>query len=350
MKKFFISKWKILLSEFTSVPLKKQLKNMSLMILGAFLLALGTEMFLVPMKVVAGGSSSLALIFAYFIPAISVEVFITITYWFCFLVGLFTLGIKYSFKTLIVTIASPLFVFLIHFLIENVYVNGYYIFDLRYWAEKGFYLISETKLDSNASSVICLLIAVIIGPIVEGIGIAITMACGGSSGGTDVFSILINKNFKIKIGLSGFLVDSLIIFVGFISVNNFNFPHSLLGIIASAIIFITIDKVFYAFNSTYIAFISSDKYEEITDFIINKIGRTATLIKSKGAYSKKDTYLIETCFSKYEYFDIQKEILRIDPYAFIRVMKSQEILGFGFTKDVKEDLRYSSNKEEEKKE
>ena len=333
MKKFLLGKWKLLIQELKSEPKNKLIGNILYTILGSFLLALGTEMFLIPMKVIAGGSSSLALIFSSaFGQKISTENLITIIYWICFFIGLFTLGIRYSLKTLIVTITSPLFIYLLNLIIEKAVVNGYQILSLEYWAENGITLAS-IDMSSQVSTFMCFILAVIIGPIIEGVGIALAMSRGGSSGGTDVFSLLINKYFKIKLGLAGFISDFIIIFIGFFVVNDFNLPATLFGIIAAFILSLTIDRVFYSFNSTYVALISSEKYEEINDYIINVASRGATLIKSKGGYSKKDTYLIETCFNKDEYYDMQKEILNIDPNAFIRVMKSQEILGYGFTRN-----------------
>ena len=333
MKKFFVEKWKKLIAELKSEPKEKIVKNILLTILGSLLLAIGTETFLIPMKVIAGGSSSLALIFSSATNGIiSTEHLITIVYWICFIIGLFTLGIRYSLKTLIVTITSPLFIYLINFISSNVIVNGAQVLSLEYWAENGLSLMN-IDLNKEVSTILCYLLAVIIGPIIEGIGIAIAMSRGGSSGGTDVFSLLINKYFKIKMGVSGFIIDSVIIIIGFFVVNDFNLPLTLYGIIAAFILSLTIDRVFYSFNSTYVAFISSEKYEEINAYIINVANRGATLIKSKGGYLQKETYLVETCFDKNEYYDIQKEILKIDPNAFIRVMKSQEILGYGFTRN-----------------
>ena len=344
MKKFLVKKWKLLVQEIKMEPKNKLVSNILYIILGSFLLAIGTEMFLIPMKVIAGGSSSLALIFSsLFGNKISTENLITIIYWACFLIGLFTLGIRYSVKTLIVTVTSPLFIYLLNFIIEKSVINGYQILSLEYWSEHGITLVNAS-IDKGVSILMCFILAVIIGPIIEGVGIAIAMSRGGSSGGTDVFSLLINKYFKIKLGLAGFIFDSIIITIGFFVVNNFNFPATLFGIIAAFILSLTIDRVFYSFNSTYVALISSDKYEEINDYIINVASRGATLIKSKGGYSKKDTYLIETCFNKDEYYDMQRMILKIDPNAFIRVMKSQEILGYGFTRN----SPTIDNKEEQK--
>lgn len=345
MKQFFIDKWKVLINEIKSEPLKKVISNILYIILGSFLLAVGTEMFFLPMKVIAGGSSSLALIFSgIFNQKISVENFITIIYWVCFLIGLFTLGIRYSLKTLVVTITSPLFIYLLNLIIDVTVVNNMKILSLEYWANNGISLVN-TNISSEVSTFACFILAVIIGPMIEGVGIALAMSRGGSSGGTDVFSLLINKYFKIKMGLAGFITDSIIIVIGFFVVNDFNLPATLFGIIASFILSLTIDRVFYSFNSTYVALISSEKYEEINDYIINVVSRGATLIKAKGGYSKKDSILIETCINKDEYYDMQKEILKIDPNAFIRVMKSQEVLGYGFTRN--SPLVENKNKKED---
>ena len=164
MKKFLKAKWNLLIEEIKSEPIKELIKNVLYIILGSFLLAIGVELFIVPMKIVAGGSSSLALIFASIKNnKISVENYITIIYWVCFAIGLFTLGIRYSLKTLIVTISNPLFIYLLDFIIDKVVINNMQVLSLNYWAENTIN-IASTDITGEINTLICLLLAVIIGP------------------------------------------------------------------------------------------------------------------------------------------------------------------------------------------
>lgn len=319
--------------EFTSEPPKKMLKNMALVIIGAFLLALGTEFFFVPLNIIGGGVSSLAMIL-HSLPGfegISVETYILIINWGFFFIGLFALGLKYSLKTLVVSIAYPLFILLIDWIVDTVSMN---FFNINVSMVDGF-TMGNIVIDKNGAMVISYLVGAVLGAFLNGVGVALALSGGGSSGGTDVIVLLLHKYLHINVGTGSFLSDFTIIMIGFF-VNSMNILPTLVGVMAAFLLSVTLDKVYLSRSQYYMAFIVSKKWKEINRYILDEVGRGTTFIKAQGGFSGNETMLLEVCFDQHDYSQIESIINKIDPSAFVSVMRTQEIVGYGFTRDTEE--------------
>lgn len=328
---FFKQKVEIIKREITSEPPKKKIKNYINVLIGAFLLAMGTEIFIVPLNIVCGGVSSLAIIF-HAIPGfevISVETYILIINWIYFFIGLFLLGVKYSLKTFVVTIFYPIFVLFIHWFVSVFVINGVAVLDLTQIQEL---TINGTTLSSDATLSITYIVAAFLGAFLNGAGVGYALVGGGSSGGTDVQVILMNKFFRVPIGTASFISDFIIILAGFFA-NGESFLITLVGTMTAFLVSLTLEKVYNGKSSYYMAYIVSKKWRDINKYILEEIGRGTTIIPAKGGFSEVDTHLLEVCFDRQEYSQIEHIINKIDPNAFVIVMRTQEIVGYGFTTD-----------------
>ncbi len=325
----------IIIKEFTSEPPKKIIKNILFVLLGALVYSIGDSFFLIPMGVICGGVTSLSLIF-HSLPgfqALSVQTYVLIITWLFFAIGLFTIGLKYSLKQLVFSIAYPLFDFLFEWVLNVAVINSVPILDLSKISQDIVFASgSAIPASSDGMLAISYLIAAIFGGAITGAGIGFTFVGGGSSGGTDVINILNNKYFGIRIGTSSFLMDFLIITGGFFA-NGYNLVPTMVGLMAAFICSYMIDKVYLGNNRYYLAQIVSAKWEEINDFINKQLGRGTTLLVSKGGYTKKDITVVEACFDKQDYALIKQSIYQIDPNAFVTFMSTTEILGYGFSRD-----------------
>ncbi len=335
-----LSRWlqkekNIIIKEFTSEPPKKIIKNILFVLLGALVYSIGDSFFLIPMGVICGGVTSLSLIF-HSLPgfqALSVQTYVLIITWLFFAIGLFTIGLKYSLKQLVFSIAYPLFDFLFEWVLNVAVINSVPILDLSKISQDIVFASgSAIPASSDGMLAISYLIAAIFGGAITGAGIGFTFVGGGSSGGTDVINILNNKYFGIRIGTSSFLMDFLIITGGFFA-NGYNLVPTMVGLMAAFICSYMIDKVYLGNNRYYLAQIVSTKWEEINDFINKQLGRGTTLLVSKGGYTKKDITVVEACFDKQDYALIKQSIYQIDPNAFVTFMSTTEILGYGFSRD-----------------
>ncbi|MFA6861477.1 MAG: YitT family protein [Bacilli bacterium] len=334
-KKSWINrKLDIIKSELHSEPPKKAVKNLFYLIIGALVMSAGEAFFIIPMNIISGGVSSLAIIF-HSIPAtsgISIQTYLYIFNWGLFVLGLFTLGLRYSLRTLLFTVAYPLLVQLFTFIIDVTVIDGVRILDVT---AINPIMVGESQIDGTSFLALAYLISALIGGTLIGAGIGYTFIGGGSSGGTDVISLLLHKYFHISAGASSFICDFIIIFAGFFA-NGHNLVASLVGISSAILCGLLIDKVFLGNKQYFVALIVSKKWREINDIIMHDIERGTTLIQAQGGYTRVDTVLLEVCFPRTDYSTIQNLINGVDPNAFVTIIKAQEIVGYGFTRDTPE--------------
>ena len=334
VKQWLDKQKQVIIKEFTSEPPKKVIQNILTILFGSFLFAIADSFFLIPMGIISGGVSSLGIIL-HSLPILNkldTRVYILLLTWGFFLLGLFTIGLKYSLKQLVFAISYPLFNFFLAWLIKTVIVNGVPILDL---SSLGTDIVfdSGTSIEAGSSGMLSLayFVAVIFGGTLMGIGIGFTYIGGGSSGGTDVINILVNKFFGIRIGTSSFICDMLVITGGFFA-NGYNFLPSLCGILAAFFCSFMIDRIYLGTRRYYLAQIISEKWSDINDFINKTLGRGTTLLQANGGYTKKDITIVQAAFDKQDYALIKQSIYQIDPNAFVTVTATNEILGYGFSR------------------
>ncbi len=335
IKKWVQKQIQIVKNEFTNEPPTKVIKNLFLILIGAVLVAFGDSFFILPMNIISGGVASISMLI-HKIPGfsvISLNTYVLIVTWSFFFLGLIFLGLKYSLHTLIYTIAYPLAVMLFTYIINNVVVDGIRIFDITQLGKDIEISNGIIPFEGNEDSVLLLayFVSGILGGLLTGSGIGLTLAGGGSSGGTDVINLLANKYLHIKVGLSSFIVDAVLIVAGFFT-NGYNLLPSLVGLITALLCSIMLDKVFLGNNQYYLAMVISKKWPEINAFINENLGRGTTLLKAQGGYTKNDTVVLEVCFDRVDYNIIRESINAIDPNAFVTVVQTKEILGYGFSR------------------
>ena len=307
-----------LASYFNTMKLnpKGVIKNLFLVLLGTFILALGTELFILPTNLVTGGVSGIAIALSNVITILDKEVLITIITWILFFLGLIFLGLDFSLKTLMSTIFYPIFLY----------------------ASKGLvdlfpFLLLQNAPSLNSNTEVVILLSSLFGGVIVGAGCAITFLGGGSTGGVDIISFIICKFIKrIKTSYCIFVVDALIVSLGFILDKEHDFALSLEGILSAFICAIVVDKIFIGTSKTFVAYVISDKYDQITEEVIKTIDRTTSIIDIEGGYTKLPKKMVMISFSMHEYSIIMGIVSRIDKKAFMTIHRAHEIAGEGFNK------------------
>ena len=267
--------------------------------LGNFSLAIGTSLFILPFNIVNGGISGIAIVLQE-IFEFNESIVIFIASWSLFFIGLFVLGKKFAIKTLLSTILYPIFVSI---------------------------LTSVDFLTNAAAEVTDPLLAALTGAILTGFGLGIAYRAGASTGGIDVINLMLKKYFNIKLSVSTFVVDTIIIVFGLISLS---LEIALYGILCVLVTSYIVEKITISGTNSYIAHIVSDKSEEINDYLIHTLQRGTTLFKAEGGLTKNEKKVIEVVFNEKEYYEIKKNINEIDSKAFISVYKSINTYGEGF--------------------
>lgn len=300
------------------------IKNVSLILLGTFVLAFGIAMFIFPFDLVTGGVSGIGIILAKsfenvpFLCTFGPDVYSSVINWVLFVIGFFILGKKFAMKTLISTIFYPIALFISEFIVYHSSIA---------------YLLDLTKY-SGEYGAIALIIATVFGGAFIGAGCAFTFLGGGSTGGVDVIALTLSKYVKgLKSSVAFFICDTLVILIGIIAVDNFLL--SLLGIVSAFVCAISIDKLFLGESSAFIAHVVSDKYVEINRAVIEKMERTTTIVNATGGYSGEGKMLVIVTFPMRQYPAFTQLISEIDKNAFVTVHRAHEINGEGWTYEKK---------------
>ena len=265
-------------------------------IIGAFLMAVSTALFLLPNQLSTGGISGIS----------------TILYYLC----------NYPVGLTMLLINVPLFV------IAMVKVNKRLFFK----SILGTVLLSVfIDLLENLSPITNdRFLACIYGGIIMGIGTAIILKAGASTGGTDLLSYVIRAyNNKFKSSRVIIIADTIIIFFNIIFFKEIEI--GLYSVIAIYLMGKMIDIIFEGIYFTKIMFIISEKYEEISKEIGILVKRGSTGIYSKGMYSGKQNVMLFCVASRKEVAEIKQIIKQIDKNAFIVTTDAIETLGKGFS-------------------
>ena len=290
-------------------------KNLSLVVLGTLILSFGTAIFLLPFNLVTGGVSGIALVISNLVSIkwLSIDLTVTILTWILFLLGLAVLGKNFALKTLVSTIVYPLGVSLFLRLTSPDVLGGFF------------------NLKTNPNPEISLMIAAMMSGICVGVGCALSFIGGGSTGGVDIIAFVICKIFKrLKSSVVMFIIDATIVLLGMFAIGDFML--SLLGVLSAFIAAYMIDKVFLGGKRSFIANIITDKYDELTKLIIERIDRTSTIVNVVGGYSGEEKKMVMVSFTVRQYAELMNIINNTDKTAFITIHEAHEINGEGWTR------------------
>ena len=255
----------------------------------------GTATFLLPNQLSSGGFTGIATIIYYFFN-IRMSVTILILNIPFFILGYIKLGKRFILKTIIATFLFSEFI--------DVFSE--------------FSFNTEDRLLSS-----------IYGGIVIGIGLAIVLKAGASTGGTDLIANLA-QNYNISMRISNVIVfiDIFVILANLIA-----FKEIEIGLYSAIAIYIDgkmIDLIFEGINFSKIIYIISDKHEEIMEIINKEVKKGATALYGRGSYTGKNRMII-MCVSKRRDIDRIKRISKsMDKDSFIIITDAREVYGLGF--------------------
>ena len=261
------------------------------------LMDVGIYVFKFPNNFSFGGVSGMAVVFAHFIPLTSSQINLVINL-ILLVIGFMILGKDFGIKTAYVTVFSSLLL--------NVF-------------EK-FFPMSES-LTGNITLELCFAI------ILPALAAAILFFENASGGGTDIVAMIIKKYSTMNISGALFMVDCLIVVISFMVFDLTTGLCSVLGLMAKTLL---IDKSIERMKLNKYFTIISEKPEEICDYIMNELNRSATVYHGEGVYTHRDKKIILTVVDVKQAVLLQRFIDKVDPKAFLMVTKSSEVVGKGF--------------------
>ena len=284
--------------EKSQIKLMHVILDLIYMVLGAFLIAIGTNLFLLPHKMTTGGASGIATIFYYLlnIPMGLTIMLINIP---LFIFSIIKLGIKFNLKTVFTTIILSLF-------LEIFKYGG---------------LIKLSNLDLFTSCVF--------GGVIVGLGLAIVFKAGASSGGSDLLAQLIYKLTKAQSVSKTLLIIEICIITGVIIVFQ-DINIGLYSIISMAISTKVVDVVFEGVYYTKVVTIITKKRDKVIPAILNDLKRGATVTNSIGAHSKEEVTTITCVITTPQIAKLKDLIREHDSKALMYITTVNEAIGTGF--------------------
>lgn len=276
----------------------KLLVDCFFILLGVYLISLGTNMFLLPHKMTTGGASGIATIL-YYVFNIPMGFSILVINLPLFLVSIYKFGIKFSIKTIIATVLLAVFL---------------EIFDYSYFTQK-----SPTDLFTSC----------IFGGIITGLGLSFVFKAGASTGGSDLLAQIIYKTIKVE-RLSNILliIEFVIIFAVIIVFKDINIGlYSLVALFISTKV---IDIVFSGVDYVKVVTIITKKSDKIIDPILNDLKRGATVTNSVGAHTGEEITTITCIITRPQISKIRNIIDENDSDAIMYITSASEAAGNGF--------------------
>lgn len=185
-----------------------------------------------------------------------------------------------------------------------------------------------------------LLIPIIAG-LLEALGLGTVLRFGGSTGGTDIIAVMVNKYWPVSLSRV-FLFSDLAIVTLLLFLPDKSFGDMVYGIVEIVAFSAVIDFVVGGNKSSYQLLVFSSKYETIADHIITNMDRGVTLLKAQGWYTKKDRDVLLIVINKKQLPSLTSAIKEIDPRAFISVSSASNVYGEGF-EEIKDGLKKRKN-------
>ena len=274
------------------------IKSYILISIGVLIVALGICFFLIPANLATGGITGLSMIIHDLVPSISIGQILLILNVILFVVGFLSIGKEFGAKTIYAS-----------FLLTGTI----YLFDT-------FYKVTEPVVDD-------LLVNLIVGILIQGVGLGIVFNQEASTGGTDIIAKILNKFFHLDIGKSLLIADFAVVTLAAYSFGIDLAIYAFLGILMNGLI---IDTVIEGFNQKLSVSVVSTQSDTIQKFIVEQLERGATIYSAKGAYTMKDKEIVNSIMDKKQFIRLRGFVKAVDPDAFVTVSNVREVLGEGF--------------------
>ena len=293
------------------------------LVLGSLLFAVGDVMFVNPYHLAPGGVYGLANVFNALwgwkisIAGVCMDIPLLI-------IGTLVLGPKFGVKTVVSVILIPVFTYILEITWGYApLIHDGPFFDAEAHASL-FFMDGEAKRFFMPD----FFLNTVVAGLIYGVAIGVIFRAGATSGGSDIISMILHKYTHISLGTMVLIVDSLISLSTLIAIDDIRLPiYSIILIfIESKIIDLVVDGI-----TTYkTVFIVTDKIDEIRDFIINDMERGGTCFAGTGLYQGAERKMIYVTLDRRDLVRLKSNIRRLDPDAFVNIIESSEIMGYGF--------------------
>ena len=273
----------------------KTLKRFILLFLGSTLAGIGLEIFLIPNNIIDGGIVGISIMTGY-LTKLPVGLFIFALNIPFFIFGYIQIGKTFAISTVFSVLMLSIWVSILH------PVPG---------------LTNDVFL------------AAVFGGIILGIGVGLIIRYGGSLDGTEIVAIVLDKKTAFSIG-------EIVMFFNLFILSSaglvFGWDRAMYSLVAYFIAFKVIDLTIEGLDESKEVMIISDKYEEITEVLMARLGRGVTLLQAKGGYTGEPKGVLYCVLTRLEISKLKSIITEIDEDAFVTISSVHEVMGGRFKK------------------
>ena len=277
-----------------------------LMTLGTLIFVMAWTSFLQPNSLASGGLTGLTTILDYATKG--------------------KIPMDFTFATINVILLVAGFLFLgKSFGFKTIYVIG--LSSFLFWFLPEYFPFLEV-VDPDLDKIMI----VLIGGAMESIGIGLILLRGGSTGGTDIVAMILNKYWPVSPGKvylysDIFIISSLLLIPveqggGLV---NMIYAYMMMLVFSFGVDFVVLGQ-----KSSVQLLVFSKKYKEIADHIIYDVQRGVTALQSVGWYSQQESKVLLIILRKQQMSEVINEIKRIDKDAFVSVSSANSVYGEGF--------------------
>ena len=181
----------------------------------------------------------------------------------------------------------------------------------------------------------------LVGAALESVGLGLVLLRGGSSGGTDIIAMMINKYWPVSPGRV-YLFTDIFIIASLLFVPGKGLVDMIYAYVVMLGFSFGVDFVLLGNKSSVQILVFSPKYKEIADHMINNVHRGVTALQSVGWYSQMESKVLLIIARKQQMNEVVNEIKEIDRKAFISVSTAMSVYGEGF-EEVKTGLKIRKN-------
>lgn len=181
------------------------------------------------------------------------------------------------------------------------------------------------------------MLATLYGGVIMGLSLGVVFLQGATTGGTDLIARLLKlKMAWLPMGKLLMGIDLVVIVAVAAAFGNIN--SALYGVVALYLSSKVMDLVLYGLDTAKVAYIISDRHQEIAAKLVRDLDRGVTILHGEGAYSGQEKQVLMCAFKQRQIVSMKQMVKELDPAAFLIVCDAHDVMGEGFREYKQNDL------------
>jgi uncharacterized membrane-anchored protein YitT (DUF2179 family) len=271
-------------------PIRSYAIRIVIILIGDLLGAIAVNNFLTPARILAGGLTGISQLINHFIPALP-----TGSLYLVLNIPLFILGYRYLGRRFII--------------LTGVGIAGFSVFT------------DTVRLHIAPPSDPLLL--VLYGGVLLGASSGLVIRAGGSTGGTDIVSLVYNRKTGKSVGGVSFGINAVVVLLSTSVFGVAAGMYTLVSMFAAARV--TNSLLHYQHRKT--ALIVTTRPKEVASEILERLGRGSTLLHGVGTYTGQDLGVLMCVVTDLEIGELKLLVKNTDPKVFISILDTSEVVG-----------------------